>query len=359
MTMCDVRPPRPHGLRRVRPAVALSACALILAACDIPTGLPRFESRWVVPLSTTRVGVAELLPAAVTVANGRFHVSVPPASGQRTLGEMCGTPCTTFQGLVVPKPAFSDSFDVTTTLPAGLVAATVETASVTVTVSHALGFDPIRPDGRTEDGRLDVTLWNDGRVVGSAVIDQPFPAGAPLTRTVDLAPGVMAGIIRARVAIVSPAGGPVALDNAAALTAHVIPVAMILTEADVAVEQRPIEAQPVQLDLTGVDEDLRERVRDGAIRLVLDNPFPLAGSLELRLRAAASGADIVRAVQVSAGRTTHVIALSRDELRWLLGYEVAATLTGPVTASGPSVTVRPDQEVTITPRLDLVIEIGG
>ncbi|HSJ05989.1 MAG TPA: hypothetical protein VK936_04755 [Longimicrobiales bacterium] len=343
----------------MRPAAALSACTLLLAACDIPTGLPRFESRWVVPLSTTRVGVGELLPAAVTVAGGRFHVSVPPGSGQRTLGQMCGMPCAAFQGVVAPKPAFSDSFQVSSPLPAGLVAATVESASVTVSLSHDLGFDPVRPEGRIEDGRLDVTIRNDGRVVGSAVIDQPFPPGAPIARTIDLAPGVMSGVLQASVAIVSPAGDPVAIDNAAALTAHLVPVAMTLTEAEVSVQQREIEAQPVHLDLTGVDEDLRERVRNGALRLTLDNPFALSGSLELRLRAPASGADIVRAVQVSAGQTTHVIALSRDEMRWLLGYDVEATLTGPVTATGPSVTVRPDQEVTVTPRLDLVIEIGG
>jgi hypothetical protein len=368
MTACDVPAQhaghvRPRGLfrparLRARSGVALAAM-LAVGACDVPTGLPIFESRWVVPLETTQVSVSELLPDALIVVNGEFRIAIPPATAQRTLGVVCGTPCVALQGLQAPKPAFTDSFVVTTAMPSDVVSAMVTGGAVLVTLLHRFDFDPLRPAGSTENGTITLTLRNDGRIVGTAVIDQPFPRDVPISSSVALNPGALSGPIEMRVVLSSPAGAAVTIDNAAVLTVTLAPGIIASDEAQIAVQQQLIASQPSELDLTGVDGELRDRVRRGSLQLVVDNPFDVAGELQLRLQAATSGADISRSVAVLPGASAQTVELTLDELRALLGHRVTAGLGGRVSATAQAVTVRPGQEVTVAPRLDLVLEIGS
>lgn len=357
MTACD----GPAQRRRSVPArsgVAL-AVLLVMAGCDVPTGLPRFESRWIVPLAATRVGVNELLPTALTVAGDDFRLTLPPGSGGRTLGQLCGAACLPVQGLSVPKPAFSDSFHVTTAMSADVVSVTATAGAATVTLAHNFDFDPLRPDGRSEDGVITLTLRNGARVIGMAVIDEEFPRDIPITRSIVLEPGVIAGSLVLGIAVASPAGGPAVIDSAAAITVTLAPDSVAVAEAQIAVNQRLIAAPLIVLDLTGVDADLRERVRRGVLQVVVNNPFDVAGALQLGLQAATSGADIVRTVQVVPGASMQDVELSLEEVQSLLGHRVGVTLGGRVSATGQAVMVRPGQEVAVTPRLDLIVEIGG
>jgi hypothetical protein len=357
MMKCEAPAGRPRRRRRSAHPVAVVLAVLLPAACDIPTQLPRFEPRFVVPVEGTGLGVGDLLPASVTQTGTAFRVNIPGASTQLTLGDMC-EPCRGAHLAVVPKPAFTHGFSVTAALPQQVASAVVAAADVQVRVRHSLGFDPLQPTGRTENGTLTLTVTSGGRQLGTAVVTGPLPPGADLLRTISLAPGDIAGPLELLVVLVSPAGGPVLINRDALFRVDVLPTAVTASEARVVVTGRQVSVRPFQVDLTGMDEELRGRVRSGALIMVMDNPFAVGGALQLRLRVQ-DGADIQRNVNVAAGRTSQRVELSQQEIRSLLGQWVNVSLTGPVSGTAGPVTVRPGTEITLEPRLELVLEIGS
>lgn len=333
----------------------------VLAACDLPTALPRVESRFVVPGETTTLGVDELLPRGITSIGGSFRVTLDPqAVGPRTLGQLCGTPCAGLEGQRVPKPAFTATIPVRIPFPDELASATLASGRVTVTLHHDFGFDPLHPSGRQEDGRIAITLRSGGRTVGSATLTGPFPSGTARTTTIPLAPGAVSGALDAELVLVSPAGGQasehwVTVRNQAALSGRVSPEPIEVSEVRIAVRNRTVAAEGAVLDLSGVDAALAERVRSGAIVVDLDNPFALSGPLTLRLSSPAG--TLTRTVQLAPGETRQRIEFTGAELRSLLGREVTVALSGTVDAPEP-VAVRPGQAVTIATQLELVVELG-
>jgi hypothetical protein len=332
--------------------------ALLATACEFPTATPRFESRFVVPLEATRMAVSELLPSGVAVAGHQFRVTVAAAAAQRTLGQMCGSPCTVLQGQHAPKPAFTFALEIAQALPADVQGAVISEGTATVTLSHSFDFDPLRPPGATQNGTISITVRSGGETLGTASIDQAFPRITPITRSVQLA-GRVSGGIEVVVAIVSPAGGTVLISNSAPMSVSVAATVVSASEAQVVVNNRPVTVRPASLDLTGIDEAVRDRVRRGALVLEITNPFAVTGVMQLRMHATASGADIRRTVQVQPDRTTQRIELTQAEIQSLLGHTVTATVTGPVSAPGGTITVRPDQQLVLTPRLDVFLEFGS
>lgn len=357
MMMCGARA-RGAGSRRCAAGYLVVLPALWLAACDIPTELPRFESRFVVPIEGARVPVTELLPAAVTSAGDAFRVNVAQATAQRTLGDMC-EPCRAAHLTVVPKPAFTYSFTVTAPLPADVSSAVLTSGSVQVRVRHAFGFDPIRPAGRTEDGSLTLVVRSGGRQLGSVVVTDALPSALDVTRTIALAPGDVPGPVEVVATISSPAGSAVLINRDAVFRVDVIPGQLTASEARVTVANRQVSVTPVTVNLSGMDAEMRDRVRSGALIMVMDNPFGVTGSLELRMRVAGTGTDIRRTLQVAAGRSAQRIELTGDEVRSLVGQRVDVSVTGPVSGSAGPVVVRPQLEIVLDPRLELVLEIGS
>jgi hypothetical protein len=366
MTKCSRMARRVAGMRAdgafgVRARIGRSAmlvAALLATACEFPTTTPRFESRFLVPLEATRMAVSELLPSGVTVVGDQFRVTVAAAATQRTLGQICGSPCIALQGQQAPKPAFSFAFDIAQALPADVQGAVISEGTATVTLSHSFDFDPLRPPGATQNGTISITVRSGGETLGSATIDQAFPRITPITRSVQLA-GRVSGGIEVVIAIVSPAGGTVLISNSAPMSVSLAATVVSASEAQVVVTNRPVTVRPASLDLTGIDEGVRDRVRRGALVLEIANPFAVTGVLQLRLHAAASGADIRRTLQVQPDRTTQRIDLTKEEIQSLLGHSVTATVTGPVSAPGGTITVRPDQQLVLTPRLDVFLEFGS
>jgi hypothetical protein len=343
------------GRFRARGAAVLAA-ALALGACDFPTAMPIFETRLVIPEAGTTFGVDELLPGSVTVVGGSFRLAVPGASLMRTLGEMCGQPCTVFAGQQVPKPAFADTFFLTLGMPADVVSSVLTSGSAAVVISHSFGFDPLRPAGSTMDGTMTVVLRNAGRQLGTATIDQAFPSGSTVTRTVQLEPGVVTGDIEVVIGLTSPAGDPVTIDPNASLNISVVPGQLDVSQATVRVQDRQITAQTVTLDLSDIDDVLADRVRRGAIVLTIDNPFALTGTLQVQVQGAAVAP---KTVQIAAGETTQRIEFTEAELKQMLGRVVTLSISGPVSATGGVVTVMPGQQVTITTLLDLIFALGA
>lgn len=340
------------------PALALLLAGALGAGCEFPTAAPRFQSRFLLPLEETRVSAAELLPAGVVATGSGFAITVGAVSTQRTLGQMCGQPCTQRQSLVTPKPAFTDVVTLSLPLPPEVAGGTITGGNLNVTLSHSFNFDPLRPAGATQTGSIGLVVRSSGVTLGSATIDQAFPRTAPATRSIPLA-GPVAGPVQLVLTLVSPAGGNVVIDNASSFVVSLPGTVVTASEARVLVQNRGISAQPMTLDLTGVDGGIRDRVRGGALVLVLSNPFAVAGTLQLRLQAATSGADIVRPVQVAPAGTTQRLELTQEELRSLLGHRVTATVAGPVSGTAGPITVRPEQELVLVPRLDLILEIGS
>src|SRR5262249_20886851 len=97
---------------------------LSLAGCDVPTRAPQWDVDWNVPAATSRMSVASLLPSNIgTVADSSaFVISLTPVNVVRSLG----TDCAQCNGVVAPKPEFTLSEWMQTTLPSDLVSASVD-----------------------------------------------------------------------------------------------------------------------------------------------------------------------------------------------------------------------------------------
>ena len=72
-----------------RAALASMAWAVALVGCDIPSTAPIVTQRWVVPVESTTIGVAELLPSGVSDNGSAFGVTVDPFSTSESLGALC------------------------------------------------------------------------------------------------------------------------------------------------------------------------------------------------------------------------------------------------------------------------------
>ncbi|HEX6069467.1 MAG TPA: hypothetical protein VFZ18_06570, partial [Longimicrobiaceae bacterium] len=122
------------------------ATLLALAACDIPTELPSWDTRWVVPAEDAAFSVADLLPAGVAVAPSAdaFEVELSPVTFSQSLGQLCAA-CGAIDGLAAPKPPFTVSFGGEVGLPDALLSARIASGGIEVRLSHDFPFDPLRP----------------------------------------------------------------------------------------------------------------------------------------------------------------------------------------------------------------------
>lgn len=348
---------------RARHGAALLA-ALALAACDFPTAPPIFETRFVIPGEETTLSVRELLPSSISEAGGAFRLTLSPVViPTRTLGQMC-PPCTLIpSGTVVPKPAFTADIPLTVDVPEDVVSASVTAAAVTFTLTQNFGFDPLQPSGRTEDGYIAVRVRNGARVLAVDTVRGAFPSGSTKTLELQLAPGVVTGDLEVLLTLYSPAGGSAAqhwvpVNQSASLSGSVVPGLITIASADVVVQDRNVSVTSVQIDFSDLDESVTDRVQSGALVLDIVNPLAVAGTLNVTLTGGTAG-TITKQVQVGPGTSTRRVEFTGAELRSLLGNVVTVSIAGPVSAPSGTVTVTPGQQVSISTRLDLVLEIGG
>lgn len=347
--------------RTARARALAALAALVLGACDFPTEPPKFQTRFVVPGENTTLSVNQLLPSSITVVGSNFRLSIGgQAIPSRTLGQMCGTACDAFPTVfTAPKPAFIDSIPVTLNLPADVSGATLAGGSVTVSLIHTFGFDPLRPPGGA-NGSLTLRVRNGTNVLGTLTITDPFPPNTQLTRTLQLTPGAIAGPLVVTVVLNSPAGSatqPVVIDKNASLTGSVTPDAIDISSAIVAVSNKQVSVQAVAIDLTGF-EDLRDRVKGGAIVINMTNPLNVTGAMTATLTGGTSG-PISKPVTVAAGTTTQRIQFTEAELRSMLGRELQLTISGPVSGPNGFATVSPGLVISISTLLDFTFEIGA
>lgn len=347
--------------RRVRTVLASPLLLLLAAGCDFPTGLPKWDTQWLVPVRSTSFTVAQLLPTTVTTTadNSAFVVAVAPITIARSLATLCSA-CVAANGQVVAKPAFTTTVSDTLRLPADVAAATLAGGTVTVSITNGLNFDPIRPSA-TQRGSLTLTLTSGSATVGTLTLNGATDALAPsstTTRSVTLAAGVpIAGRIAAVLAVSSPAGDPVRIDAGESFSVTVTPQTVRVSDVTVAVSGKSVAIQPVELKVNDIDQSLIDRVRAGALVLNIVNPFGVTGTLNLTI--AGPGVTIRKQVQLGTGATTQRVPFTTDEIKSILGRSgVTFAATGPVSSAQP-VKVTPSQAVQVNAQLELTLGSQG
>jgi hypothetical protein len=337
---------------------SIPALCLFMAACDVPTELPRWNTRWVVPLDSTVVSVGSLLPSGVEVtADGSaFQLSLPGTTISLSLADICGAPCAAFNGRVVPKPAFTSTLHSTIALPADVASVTLTGGRLDVQFSHSFSFDPIRPGGSAR-GSVTTSFTSGGATLARDSVlgvQTALPANTPLARTLTLAAGRVTPVVDLDVTLASPAGDPVRIDTSERFTVSATPSQVRASEATIRVRNRSITARQVALHLDDVDQTVIDRAQGGAIRFELVNPFQVSGTLDVSITA--PGVSIRKPIQAGPGTTQGRIELTRAELRSILGRpDVRLSATGTVSAPQGTISVRPSQALRIRTRLELVL----
>lgn len=350
-------------MRSLRPALATAV--VTLAACDIPSEPPIFESRWVVPAEETTIAVAELLPDDVRVSpdGSSFEVTVASVAFFETLGGLCPA-CALADGLVVPKPAFDDGFETGSDLPAEVTAVTLTSGAVDLELVNGFNFDPLRPAaGVTGVLTLELRDSADGDLLGVATLDgvsTSFPAGSTTQLSVPLSAGTLDGQLLASVAVTSPEGDPILMDADLFLDVSATPRDLRVSSAVVDVSGRSLDLDPVDLDVEDIDQSILDRIEEGGFILDIANPFGVGAQATLTVQAPGL-VPIQKAVAIGPDPVSEVrVAFTGEELRSFLGRP-AVVLTGTASVDGAagSILVSPGQELVLTAELDLTLRIGG
>ena len=344
---------------------ALAATTFLLTACDIPTEVPEWDTRWVVPATNTVISLDSLLPAGMEVTDGGdlYSVEVADYSFSRTLSDFCPV-CPALAGQPFPKPAFRSEYGESTTLPEDVGSITVQEGTWSLTVYNGFSFDPLRP-GAGATGMIRFSLLDggpDGRELDTVVLDgvtTAFPEGTSVELTLSVENETVGPTLTVVMEIDSPAGDLTTLDPSDPIDVDVRPGTVLVSSAEVQVAGRYVSIDPISLDVESIDQGIVDRVEAGAFDLEITNPTGAAMDVDLMI-AGPSFADINKPLSVGTGTTRQRVELTRDELQSFLG-QAGVTVTGDaqVSAATPSITLTPGQEVAIDARLDLTLVLGG
>jgi hypothetical protein len=344
------------------PTATLGIALLVLAgACELPTSVPRIEQRWLVPAQSTRIAVSNLLPAGVGILpdSSAFTVNVSAVTVTRSLAQDCAA-CVAANGTTTPKPAFTAMASAGSSLPAGIVSATLTGGVLQLVATNNYNFDPLRPSA-TARGYAVAVVTNDGVQIGKDSVngaDVAFPPGGTLTRNISVSGAVTSNAPAVvQITLFSPDGDPVAMDASRTIVVTVTPSGLTVASASVSVSNKAVSSVTT-MDLSGIDESITKRVDAGALQLDVDNPFNVAGTLTLQF-SPSGGQPLSRSVALVSGISHPVISFTQAELQQLLGHTVTLTLSGPVSSTGGAVAVSPKQTVVVTTRLDISLHTGG
>ena len=348
------------SLERVVLLIVLAA----LSGCDVPTDLPIFDVRWVIPVEETSISVDELLPATgVTISGGNFVVEADTLSLNETLGSLCSA-CLDSGGFPVPKPVFDTVFTQTSNLATDVASAQLVSGSISLAIQNDLGFDPIRPAAGTP-GTMTVTLY-DGDTGGrplsqvtldGAILTDSLPNGALTTILLILDPGTVSSTIFAEVDLDSPAGDPVPINPNNRLDITVALGPFSVSSVTLVVDSLSVDLDPTNLDVGDIDTSVTDRILSGSLILDIQNPFGV--EVELTLLISGPGfTTISKDVTVSNLDPSSVsITYMADELRRFLGQPNVLVSGSGLVLGGPAM-VTPTDQVVIEASLDIALEIS-
>jgi hypothetical protein len=316
--------------------------------------LPNWNSTFAVPIEGTSFAVAQLLPSSVRLEGNAFVLTLAPLSVQAQLGALC-LPCRPLAGQTVPKPAFDAALATPLPLPPDVLSATITSGWIHFQLTNGFGFDPVRPGG-SQTGRLVIEVQaSTGAPRGTFTLDGAMRAFAPSTTirdSIQIGSPVPVSGLQVRLQLESPAGAPVLVDPQQAVQLAVMPGPLVVSEAQIVVENRQVTANLIQLDLTGIDDFLVRRVRGGKLLLTLSNDPALGGTFTLNITGGL--APVSKTVVLPPGATSAEVPMTGEELRRILGQSVSVAITGGVTSSAARLT--PSSSFTVQPLL--VLELG-
>jgi hypothetical protein len=343
-----------------RPYVPLLVATL--AACDLPTELPKWNTTWLLPGESTTMGVGSILPAGITVTpeGGAFHLDLNPVTSSRSLGDMC-PPCTAFGGLAVPKPAFTAAFESDIPLPERVISAALTGGQIRVLLRHEFSFDPLRP-ATGADGYLVITARSGQTVLAKDSIEgetTSLPANVDHVRTLSLSSATVTGPISIGIRLHTPAGNPVVVSTAQRLTVTATPAQVRVSRAQVSATNESVSTPAVELGLVDLDDEVADRLQAGAIRLTIENPFTVGGTLQLRIDRPGLP-PLTRTAQVQPGSSSTRVAFAGEELRSLIGHPgVTFQALGNVSSPAGGTAVSPEYLIDIRTRWELTLGPRG
>lgn len=361
--------------RSVVGLAAAAGCALAVAACEVPTSLPIWDTVWQVPADSSEVSVASLLPPSVSIVDvgggvKAFALALPPATYSTTLGSVCSG-CAAVNGSRVPKPQFTMIDSTTIALPADVASADVVGGTIDCTVTNAFSFDPINPSA-TASGWMRINVF-----AGSTLLAHDSVSGTALTlppnvgrlRSIPVlgtptSPVRIAGPLKVNITLFSPAGDSVTINTSERFSVNATANNFRVSQASVNVPSKSIPSQGDTVDLSGLKNMTTGTISGGALVLTVQNPFAVQGTVNVDVTAP-NGTHLTKSVALplggpTTGPQTVRIPLTASEINSLVGQTgVAIAITGSVSAPAGAVTVTPTQKIVLNTMVEATITAGG
>lgn len=357
----------------------------LLGACETPKA-PEWDVGVALPFATDPIGIADLLPSAVSVdtVNGVpvFAVALQTDGETYDLGQLCGSPCALLNGLTAPVPAFSYTDTIDVVFDADLVEIEIASATLGLSLNNGLNFDPLRPHPNPDSAGSILLLTRDamtGALLDSTLLSgatQTLPPFSSLQVDINLTDVTVRDGLRTEVVVNSPFDGQSILIDTGLTTGFGISLDQI------AVSAVTVVVNGVQLDESfalDVDSDFRDevddRVQEGSIELELTHDIEITGDLEVSI--AGSAADLFSGDPLSEVRLLNFDisfaptgraaerAVTAAELQFIaaqptlfVGYR--GTASGMVMDAGrPTARVTPDQSIENKLKVIARVRVGG
>jgi hypothetical protein len=353
-----------HVLRNVRRPLAAVALGL-LAACDLPTAAPKWDTSWQVPVSEDSVTIGQLLPGGVTTTGVLFNVAVQKDSVAASLGSMCAG-CGAVHGTTAALPGFTFTLFVEDSVPQNVVQVTPAAGtSYAYQVQNDLSFDPLRPEPGVF-GTLIIGLVDpDSNVIAvDTVLGQNVTVapGTTLSRTMPMANLPVGGPFQLAARVIVPAGATVPIDTSSRLVIRSNQDSVGLSSVRVVVDSLSIVSISKELDLTGIVGEFESSIQSADIKITIRNPMSVGGAVQLNFLDGL-GADILppKSFVLSPGDTEQMIGLTQAGILDLIEYgTVNLRITGVVAGTlGASVAeIHPDDVAELKSRVFVTVRIG-
>lgn len=354
---------------------ALLGLPLAIAACDVVSfiqdPLPIFEQTWSVASQSTSISVKELLPPGVdtTLDGSAFQVTVNSFTPfSRRVGDDCAQ-CQTLNGTTAIKPNFVVATGSSTSLPTDVVSGALIGGQVNVQVTNNLSFDPIRvktiapaSSNPSQQGRMVIVIRSGSLVVGKDSINgvtTAFPPGTVLTRPITLQTGNITSALAVDLTLSSPPSDNNVFINAnGTLNATASVPDFRIASARVNVVNRTISSiSGTSIPLADLDSSITKAVVSATLEMTITNPFNVTGNVDVQFDVPTQ--SVVKTVAFPTGiDQVRSVGLTTAEIQPLFGNDVDLSLSGSVNSVTP-IDVTPNQVITVTNRLILVIHSGG
>jgi hypothetical protein len=188
--------------------------------------------------------------------------------------------------------------------------------------------------------------------------DQGFVPGSTLVLEVTVQEITVDEAVRVVLSIDSPAGDTVLLDSSGSIDVLVVTDVVRVSSARIEVAGETFAADPVELDVGDIEQSLVDRIQSGALDILVENPFGVAGSFLARI--GGPFPDIVKSMTFTEEPASVTrVEFSQEELRTFLGQSgVILSGTGTVSPAATPIQVTPGDSLRIESRLDITLRIG-